>query len=77
MIVKTKQGHQVLSEKGKPLSKPNLTLEEAKQRLREVEYYKKKKWYNITIKMLLSMNNNERVGIYSLFFYLFLYLFIL
>lgn len=40
MIRKTKQGHQVLSESGKPLSKPNLTEEEAKKRLQQIEYFK-------------------------------------
>lgn len=40
MIVKTKQGYQVTSEKGKPLSKPNLTKQEAIERLKQVEYYK-------------------------------------
>jgi hypothetical protein len=43
MIVKTHQGHQVLSEEGKPLSKPNLSEEQAKKRLRQVEYFKHKK----------------------------------
>jgi len=43
MIKKTKQGYQVKSEKGKNLSKPNLTKEEAKKRLAQVEYFKKKK----------------------------------
>ena len=42
MIVKTNQGYQVKSESGKPLSKPNLTKEDAKERLRDVEYYKNK-----------------------------------
>lgn len=42
MIKKTKQGHQVVSEKGKPLSKPNLTKEQAKERLRQIEYFKRK-----------------------------------
>lgn len=41
MIRKTKTGHQVVSEKGKPLSKPNLTLAEAMRRLRQVEYFKR------------------------------------
>jgi len=43
MIVKTKQGYQVKSKKGKPLSKPNLTKKEAEERLREIEYFKHKK----------------------------------
>ena len=42
MIVKTKTGYQVKSESGKPLSKPNLTKEQAKERLREVEFFKNK-----------------------------------
>ena len=40
MITKTKQGHQVKSESGKNLSKPNLTKKEAEKRLREVEMFK-------------------------------------
>ena len=40
MIVKTKQGHQVLSEKGKPLSKQNLTRKQAEKRLAKVERFK-------------------------------------
>ena len=43
MIVKTSQGHQVESEKGKPLSKPNLSKSDAQKRLKQVEYYKRKK----------------------------------
>lgn len=43
MIVKTSKGHQVVSEKGKPLSKPNLTLAQAKKRLNQVEFWKNKK----------------------------------
>ena len=43
MIVKTKQGHQVVSESGKPLSKPNLTKAQARRRLAQVEYYKRNK----------------------------------
>ena len=42
MISKTKQGYQVKSEKGKNLSKPNLTKERAEKRLRQIEYYKRK-----------------------------------
>lgn len=42
MIRKTKQGYQVVSESGKPLSKPNLTKKEAQKRLNQVEYYKNK-----------------------------------
>ncbi|HNR05805.1 MAG TPA: hypothetical protein PKM27_00740 [Saprospiraceae bacterium] len=40
MIVKTSSGYQVLSEKGKPLSKDNLTLKQAEQRLKQVEMFK-------------------------------------
>lgn len=40
MIKKTKQGYQVKSEKGKNLSKPNLTKTEAEKRLKQVEYFK-------------------------------------
>ena len=43
MITKTKQGYQVKSEKGKPLSKPNLTKQEAEKRLKQVEYHKRRK----------------------------------
>ena len=43
MIVKTKQGHQVKSESGKNLSKPNLTKKQAEKRLAQVEYFKHKK----------------------------------
>ena len=43
MITKTKQGYQVKSEKGKPLSKPNLTKAEAEKRLKQVEYHKRRK----------------------------------
>ena len=43
MITKTKQGYQVKSEKGKNLSKPNLTKKEAKKRLKQVEHFKNKK----------------------------------
>lgn len=42
MIVKTKQGHQVVSKTGKPLSKPNLTEAQAQKRLAEVHYFKNK-----------------------------------
>lgn len=42
MIVKTKQGYQVKSESGKNLSKPNLSKAQAKKRLAQVEYYKRK-----------------------------------
>jgi hypothetical protein len=40
MIRKTSQGSQVLSSKGKPLSKPNLSPEAAKARLAQVEMFK-------------------------------------
>ena len=43
MIVKTKQGYQVKSESGKNLSKPNLSKSDAQKRLKQVEYYKRKK----------------------------------
>lgn len=43
MIVKTKQGYQVRSESGKPLSKPNLTKSQAKRRLSQIEYFKSKR----------------------------------
>lgn len=44
MIVKTKKGYKVTSEDGsKNLSAEDLSLEEAKKRLREVEYFKHKK----------------------------------
>lgn len=42
MITKTKQGYQVKSEKGKNLSKPNLTKKQAQKRLKQIEYYKRK-----------------------------------
>ena len=42
MIEKTKKGYQVKSEKGKNLSKPNLTKKEAEKRLKQVEYFKNK-----------------------------------
>lgn len=41
MIVKTNKGYKVTTEDGsKDLSKDNLSLEEAKKRLREIEYFK-------------------------------------
>lgn len=40
MIVPTKNGYQVRSESGKHLSADNLTLEEAHDRLKEVEKFK-------------------------------------
>lgn len=42
MIKKTKSGYQVTSEKGKPLSKPTLSKSDAKKRLQQVEYFKRK-----------------------------------
>ncbi len=43
MIVKVKEGYQVLSEKGKNLGGPYKTLEEANKRLRQVEVFKRHK----------------------------------
>jgi hypothetical protein len=43
MIKKTAKGYQVKSQKGKNLSKSNLTKAEAEKRLRQVEYFKHKK----------------------------------
>ena len=43
MIIRTKKGFQVKSEKGKNLSKDNLSKEQAEKRLKQVEYFKKKK----------------------------------
>ncbi len=40
VIRKTKTGFIVTSEKGKPLSKPNLSREEAERRLAQVEMFK-------------------------------------
>ena len=40
MIKPTDSGYQVTSESGKPLSKPNLSKEGAKRRLRQVDYFK-------------------------------------
>ena len=42
MIRKTAQGYKVISAKGKDLSKSNLTLNSAKKRLAEIEYFKQK-----------------------------------
>lgn len=42
MIKKKKGGYQVTSESGKPLSKPNLTKQQAAKRLRQVEWFKSK-----------------------------------
>jgi hypothetical protein len=43
MIVKVKNGYQVLSSKRKNLGGPYRTLEEAKKRLRQVEFFKHRK----------------------------------
>ncbi|HUL34860.1 MAG TPA: hypothetical protein VL128_13330 [Candidatus Eisenbacteria bacterium] len=43
MIVKTKQGYQVLSTNGRNLGGPYKTREEAKKRLRQVEFFKRRK----------------------------------
>lgn len=40
MIVEVDGGYQVLSKSGKNLGGPYRTLEEAKRRLRQVEYFK-------------------------------------
>lgn len=40
MIIQTENGWQVVSKTGKPLSKDNLTEEEAKKRLREIHAFK-------------------------------------
>ena len=40
MIKKTKTGYKVTSEKGKNLSKSNLSKKEAVKRLKQVEYVK-------------------------------------
>ena len=40
MIRKTKAGYRVLSERGKNLGGPYKTKEEAKRRLRQVEFFK-------------------------------------
>lgn len=42
MINQTAQGYKVTSEYGKNMSKSNLTLEEAKKRLAQIEYFKHK-----------------------------------
>lgn len=43
MIKKTKKGYKVTSEKGKNLSKDDLSYANAEKRLREIEYFKHKK----------------------------------
>jgi hypothetical protein len=40
MIVKTSQGYQVKSESGKNMSQKDLTKEEARKRLAQIEYFK-------------------------------------
>ena len=40
MIAKRNNKYQVLSSRGKPLSKPNLSKEQALKRLRQVEFFK-------------------------------------
>lgn len=40
MIKKTPKGYKVTSEKGKPLSKSNLTKSQAEKRLAQVEMFK-------------------------------------
>ena len=40
MIKQTPQGYKVTSESGKNMSKPNLSLAEAKKRLARIEYFK-------------------------------------
>jgi hypothetical protein len=43
MIKRIKEGYQVLSSKGKNLGGPYKTLDEAKKRLRQVEFFKHRK----------------------------------
>ncbi len=43
MIIKRKEGYQVVSSKGKNLGGPYKTLEAAKKRLRQVEFFKHRK----------------------------------
>lgn len=40
MIKKTSKGYKVVSKKGKNLSRSNMTIEEAKTRMKEVETFK-------------------------------------
>lgn len=43
MIKKTKEGYRVLSSEGKNLGGPYKTMEEARKRLRQVEFFKRRK----------------------------------
>jgi hypothetical protein len=43
MIKKVKSGYKVVSSKGKNLGGPYKTIEEAKKRLRQVEFFKHRK----------------------------------
>jgi len=43
MIVKTNKGYVVKSEKGKTLSHPYPTRSQTERRLKQIEYYKRKK----------------------------------
>lgn len=43
MIAKVKGSYRVLSSKGKNLGGPYKTLDEAKKRLRQVEFFKRRK----------------------------------
>ena len=43
MIRKVSGGYKVYSESGKPLSKTYQTKSQAQERLREIEYFKRKK----------------------------------
>lgn len=43
MIRKTSKGYVIYSEKGKRLTKPYRTKEEANKRLKQIEYFKHKK----------------------------------
>jgi hypothetical protein len=43
MIIKKRSGYQVVSTKGRNLGGPYKTLEEAKKRLRQVEFFKHRK----------------------------------
>lgn len=43
MIVRDREGYRVLSSKGKNLGGPYKTFEEAKKRLRQVEFFKRHK----------------------------------